>query len=346
MHIHSPRRGFTLVELLVVIAIIGILIALLLPAVQAAREAARRSACINNMKQLGLSLHNHHDVYKHFPASCGCPRNSNGTKTQDGWSWLVHLLPYCEQEVIYDTLEIKKLPLDTTVPSHVVALQTLISLFICPSYRGVTFRSEAAGQTATNPPSGPITNYKALGATHMGSLAAAEAGAGTPAPNYTGEHPDGILYPCKRHRFADLTDGTSNTVFACETTEPVYARWPIGVEATLIGLPLETVNFSGNSLVNANTTYKFPHFEQFNGKYGEDGATFELLTYLAYDYEVNPYEGTPRYGPGSHHPGVVIHGFADGTVKGISKQVDASLYLYIITRANGDPGNEFHSFTP
>lgn len=92
----SPRRGFTLVELLVVIAIIGILISLLLPAVQMAREAARRSKCLNNIKQLGLAMHNYLGVYGVFPA--GALSTSAG---EFGHSWLVRILPYLEEETIY-----------------------------------------------------------------------------------------------------------------------------------------------------------------------------------------------------------------------------------------------------
>ncbi len=96
----APRRGFTLIELLVVIAIIAILIALLLPAVQQAREAARKSQCKNNLKQMGLALHNFHDTYSFFPPGIGRPRTSAaadaGTATRCGASWMAFLLPFMD----------------------------------------------------------------------------------------------------------------------------------------------------------------------------------------------------------------------------------------------------------
>ena len=97
------RRGFTLIELLVVIAIIAVLIGLLLPAVQAAREAARRAQCVNNLKQLGLAVHNYISTYSIFPLQC----NYNTSETQDqgfSWSWCVAILPEMEQQSLYNTM--------------------------------------------------------------------------------------------------------------------------------------------------------------------------------------------------------------------------------------------------
>ncbi|HTN76955.1 MAG TPA: DUF1559 domain-containing protein, partial [Pirellulaceae bacterium] len=119
------KRGFTLVELLVVIAIIGVLVALLLPAVQAAREAARRMQCHNNMKQIGLASHNHHDSLGYFPpgGSDGPDTDCCNATSRDGWSWAYHLTPYIEQTAIHD------LTTDSLVATSV------IPGYFCPSRR-------------------------------------------------------------------------------------------------------------------------------------------------------------------------------------------------------------------
>ncbi len=132
----SPQRcAFTLVELLVVIAIIGILIALLLPAVQAAREAARRSQCSNNLKQLGLALQNYHDAYKQLPLG-GTKNNSNGWFCQDPThhgNHLVEMLPFIEETTLYGQLTFKADTQFSLMPDGQYACAVQPSTFICPS---------------------------------------------------------------------------------------------------------------------------------------------------------------------------------------------------------------------
>ncbi len=120
------QRGFTLIELLVVIAIIGLLVALLLPAVQAAREAARRNSCRNNLKQLGLALHNYHDAHKVFPASA---ITSDGDPSGPGVGWAVMLLPFLDQTNLYNQIN----------PGHPAGFKpnsTRLAVFECPSDPG------------------------------------------------------------------------------------------------------------------------------------------------------------------------------------------------------------------
>jgi len=141
----KARRGFTLVELLVVIAIIGILIALLLPAVQAAREAARRAQCTNNLKQLGLALHNFHDTYKEFPTASHQPLLrepgyvgnpwDGWTNGRDRWSYLTVLLPFLEQQPLYD--EFLSNHVGQTRPWHNTSFANArIATILCPSDPG------------------------------------------------------------------------------------------------------------------------------------------------------------------------------------------------------------------
>src|SRR5271166_430496 len=125
-------RGFTLIELLVVIAIIAVLIALLLPAVQSAREAARRMQCVNNLKQLGIALHNYHDALSIFPPGyIAASKFIDGeTDTAPGWSWASMILPQLEQASLYSSINVY-LPIQAG--ANVTATQTIVGAYLCPS---------------------------------------------------------------------------------------------------------------------------------------------------------------------------------------------------------------------
>ncbi|MFO7903508.1 MAG: DUF1559 domain-containing protein [Pirellulaceae bacterium] len=205
-------RGFTLVELLVVIAIIGILVALLLPAVQAAREAARRMQCTNNMKQLALAGHNYHDTHQSFPS--GYIRGPwNMGSSRECWGWHVLLMPFIEQGPLHDqldtanyTLEDVCAGLNPSVPNPVATLQTRISAFICPSdsnedelghrdrHFGGGVGTEAGGLGEWRP---GLTNYLGLRGTKD-------------MPQDTSDT-HGTLFYNSNVNMRDISDGTSST---------------------------------------------------------------------------------------------------------------------------------------
>ncbi|MEO8494686.1 MAG: DUF1559 domain-containing protein [Planctomycetota bacterium] len=178
-----PNRGFTLVELLVVIAIIGILVALLLPAVQAAREAARRMQCTNNLKQLALSQHGHHDVYNYFPPMyyyVPSPAHANVD-----WGGMVRLMPFYEMQTLYDDLDPGNF-LGNGPPVNALS-QTVVATLNCPSDpTGSTLNTYANNYGKSN----YLVNHQ------MASLYTNNAGTVTET----------------RVNFASVTDGTSNTI--------------------------------------------------------------------------------------------------------------------------------------
>ncbi|OWK35523.1 DUF1559 domain-containing protein [Fimbriiglobus ruber] len=177
------RAGFTLIELLVVIAIIAILIGLLLPAVQKVREAAARTKCTNNLKQMGLALHAFHDTYQMFPSGY----YNAGTFIQTGWQ--LQLLPYLEQSALWNqSLTWLTANPGSTETNSFPACGFPMPMFICPS--------NTRPPTFTSGPTYELTSY----------LGCAGTSSGNPVSG------DGVLYSMSKVRFTDITDGTSNTI--------------------------------------------------------------------------------------------------------------------------------------
>ncbi len=199
------RRGFTLIELLVVMSIIAILVGLLLPAVQSAREAARRIQCVNNLKQVGLALHNYHDALGAFPMSYASRSRfvDGATDTAPGWGWATMILPQLEQGPIFNAVNFR-----LAVESHqnVTVIGTTITAYLCPSdiTNGPFPVSDASGR---------------LLATMMPSSYAACVG-GNETDTATGINNDGlgrgVMFRNSSIRLADITDGTSQTIAVVE----------------------------------------------------------------------------------------------------------------------------------
>ncbi len=196
------RRGFTLIELLVVIAIIAVLIALLLPAVQAAREAARRIQCVNNLKQMGLALQNYHDSLGSFPAGYYATSRfvDGATDTSKGWGWGTMILPMMEQGPLYNAANFS---LNLEAAANTTVIATSLTAYLCPS---------DPASTSPFPVSDASGNPLAM---MMASGYAACTG-GDESDVVSGVNNDGlgrgIFYRNSRTRMADLTDGTSNTI--------------------------------------------------------------------------------------------------------------------------------------
>ena len=222
MHKQRSRMAFTLVELLVVIAIIGVLIALLLPAVQAAREAARRMQCSNNLKQLALGVHNHHDTKQIFPP--GGVTNGNCCGTRSGTNWAIEILPYCEMETLYDQYDQNAFNEDA---QNQFVREQEVEFHQCPS--------DPFNKLLERPASGPGSGLNYRHGSYR-CVAGRSNGSGwwdnsqhTALPtNWRGplstvnENTGGIVREATR--FRDITDGTSNTFLIGEYATRTRSR--------------------------------------------------------------------------------------------------------------------------
>jgi prepilin-type N-terminal cleavage/methylation domain-containing protein/prepilin-type processing-associated H-X9-DG protein len=213
------RRGFTLIELLVVIAIIAVLIALLLPAVQAAREAARRAQCVNNLKQMGLALHNYHDAVGAFPMSYIAfqPFTNGSSDTSPGWAWSTMILSQLEQVNLFNATNFW---LAVESPANSTVARASLNVYLCPS----------------DPmPGGPYTVTNATGAAlALVSPTSYAACVGNDlTDSTTGLNNDGIgngvMCRNSKIRIADITDGTSQTILVGERAWSINSGTWVGV---------------------------------------------------------------------------------------------------------------------
>jgi len=354
------RSGFTLIELLVVIAIIAVLIALLVPAVQKVREAAARTQCVNNLKQIGLSSHNYESTYKCLPPGFrgqqfSVPAWGPGAMSPDyfdTWGALALLTPYLEQTAVYNSinLSLTVYDLNTFNLTAPAAAQAVVPIFLCPS---------DSMQSVCGPPSpsaygvpGPLasTNYAfCLG---TGTTTGQTGWLGSPY------NADGVFYAQSKTRMTDILDGTSNTAGASERIlGKGQEKGPAGSAVidpqTMYISPgadtptQPTVTGPSATCSVANTTsYNYDNRRMYSWLVGEPRCTSYNHFYLPND-TVNPdcvvnypglgtnydYTGHGLSTARSRHPGGVNVWMCDGSVRFISNGVSLQTWQGIATRA-------------
>ncbi|QDV49865.1 DUF1559 domain-containing protein [Gimesia fumaroli] len=321
------RRGFTLIELLVVIAIIAILVALLLPAVQQAREAARRTQCKNNLKQMGLALHNYHDVYRSFPPGSVClgPIGS-AQKTQINWA--IAILPYIEQNALaegYVDEFYNQDPQNSQIRTSIVTTQ------YCPSDPGAgTLAIPVTGPGGASGRGGADLEYRA--SSYKGVTGAVFGDRGLrnqgwwdgyyqpfPIPE---TYRRGVLHSVgtngwRAEAMSNIRDGTSNTLMLGEKASSagsgsVYTYWAY-------------------SYLYYSLSHSIEHPLSLSN---DNGKCIELAS-AAGDW------GAPcARGWGSKHIGVVQFAMADGSVRAISTNIDLTLLCWLSTIDNGEIVNQ------
>ncbi len=303
MSTHRSHRGFTLVELLVVIAIIGILIALLLPAVQAAREAARRSQCTNNLKQIGLAMHNYHDTHKKFPYGY----IESPTTLHRRTCWFQEIWPYVEQSPLYDLYMV-----DTqqwVMDVDPVVRDAQISAFQCPS-------------DGEQPAKGGSGGRRSNGDGFQGSYVVCS---GDGIMYYGTGDLRGIFYRRSQTSFAGIIDGSSNTLLASEGIARGSANanggWG-GAGAYWGGAP--------------HGGYGFTTLEPPNSPLPDRMYKCKSTTWLQAPCTSTAGTNDHRNFARSYHPGGANFALADGSVRFISETINLTTYHALGTRREGD----------
>jgi prepilin-type N-terminal cleavage/methylation domain-containing protein len=310
------KSAFTLIELLVVIAIIAILISLLLPAVQQAREAARRSQCKNNLKQLGLAMHNYHDVYNVFPPAGVWMLNTVTSSAH--WSLQARLLPYLDQANMTNMINFdyayKGAP--AGVQNEAVS-QTRVAVFLCPSEP--YSQQKDSGRW-------PICYGANMGRFFVWNPTNGQFGTGAFGPN-------------SRTSTRDFTDGTSNTLMFAE----VRSYQPYKFETSM------TSESSLPSDLNTTTIDSTSHNEWCEGRVLQEGFTTLMgpnshATDFATVKEMKDDATSLTYGiitSRSVHTGIVNVALMDGSVRSISSNINVPTWQNLGARADGQLLGEF-----
>ncbi len=328
--------GFTLVELLVVIAVIGTLIALLLPAVQAAREAARRMQCKNNLKQIGLAMHQFESSRRHFPPSASI-RMIGAINTNASWSIHGRILPFLEQGTLYDQVD-----LDVAWDNQSVLSGMKVPVYSCPSDPGSDITRDVSPKLAS--PLYPTTYGFNFGTWLVYDPRTSQIG-------------DGSFGPNARIGFRDFLDGTSHTLMASE----VRARQYYGRNEPPLGGASAPAPGQGAVLAKIPTSFTWcrpnGHTEWPDGRVHHQGfttaagpntrlplahASDQCPAGVDIDY-TSQQEATSETAPTlavivsrSYHSGIVHAAFMDGSVRSVSENIDLLTWRALGTRAGGE----------
>lgn len=342
----ARTSGFTLVELLVVIAIIGVLVALLLPAVQQAREAARRTQCINNMKQIGIALHNYHDTFGQMPPLAILGNGIGNPQEARHYTWIALLLPQFEQGALHAQFNFSLPAWDQNIPG-IGMLQgaPVAPMLRCPSDTAFLDTSATGGVS--------VTNYAGSEGYHWWSTAvhsndtiiswgATGLPPGTNARDFTGAFTIG-----KNRKMADFADGTSNTIMVTEANATGYKSGGDRLKGGT-GVPRIEANeavirpayvFTGHAGYSRRAPFSDP-----------TGAAVSTDAWFRGPNEGVPHHFTPSYisyrnvnndwqGPGSLHPGVVMSLMGDASVSRVQENIDYGTWICVNGVKDGNARN-------
>ncbi len=299
-----PRQAFTLVELLVVIAIIGILIGMLLPAVQQVREAARRSKCSNNARQIALAIHNYEGTMSRFPPGYTINLNASGTNDRYRYSWLIYLLPFVEQQNLSDVFQELIAADDPAMPSYSWPMnQTVLPLFVCPS-------DKVQGKVNSR---GFHGNYQLV---HGGHSLRTGAGANE-------EIAHGLFFVKSKIELTEIHDGTSNVLMVGEINL-------VDGDVDRRGRYFMTGFNSANCTIATLDQPNSPAKDQANSQ-----TIQEVLPWAPAAGLGNSGGNWLRMAARSHHRGGVIFSNADCSTRFVSNDIDLVLYNRLGNRDSG-----------